>query len=165
MNLPSLEELLIHELQDLYDAEKKIAKVLPKMAEAAASNDLRTAFENHKKQTDAQIERLETVLKELDVKPGGVKCEAIDGIIKEGSQFLKAEGDPSVRDAALICAAQRVEHYEIASYGCCVTFAKRLGYDDAAELLHQTLEEERDTDQELTDIAESHINEEAAAAS
>lgn len=164
MKLNSLHDLYISELKDLYDAENRILKALPKMAEAASSPDLRSAFEEHLQQTRRHAERLEQILRGLDESPKGQKCKGIEGIIDEGEDLMGKDTPASVCDAALISSAQRVEHYEIAAYGSARTFAHRLGFHDQAELLNQTLQEEGETDKKLTALAESHINEEAKTA-
>jgi ferritin-like metal-binding protein YciE len=164
MKLNSLRDLYITELKDLYDAENRITKALPKMAEASGSQDLRNAFEHHLEQTRRQVERLEQIFQKLDESPKGEKCKGVIGIIDEGEDLMDADAPPAVRDAALISAAQRVEHYEIASYGTCRTYARRLGYEDHAQLLNETLQEEGEADKKLTSLAESYINENAKSA-
>jgi ferritin-like metal-binding protein YciE len=154
----SLEELLHHEVKDLYDAEHRITEALPMMRDKAASPTLKQAFEDHLHQTEKHIERLEAVFENLGIKPDRQKCDAMVGLIKEGSAVLDAEGDSDVLDAALIAAAQRVEHYEIAGYGTARAFARQLNNSYAAELFEQTLDEEKATDQLLTDIAETSSN-------
>jgi ferritin-like metal-binding protein YciE len=160
--LKSLDDLLVHELQDIYHAEGQITKALPKMIKAATHPELRTAFEEHLQQTEGQIERLERVFELLGVPAKGKKCEGMAGIIAEGQKALEEHASSDVRDAALIAAAQKVEHYEIASYGCVATYAELLGYDQVHELLGQNLDEEETTDERLSDLAESVINIEAA---
>lgn len=162
LTLANLEDLLVQQLQDLYSAETQLISALPKMANAASSSRLKTGFEAHLQDTLQHKERLERVFKALGVKPGSEKCEAMAGLISEGQEVINTLGDPDVKDAALIAAAQRVEHYEIAGYGCARTFARRLGKDDTARLLQETLREEVQTDQLLTEIAESSINPVAA---
>ena len=164
MKLESLHDLYVGELKDLYNAENQLLKALPKMAKAATSPELQAAFEEHLEQTKGQVERLESIFEELGVSPKGKKCKAMEGLVEEGSEVIDATGDDSVRDAALIAAAQRVEHYEIAGYGCARTFAQLLGFDDAVQLLQQTLEEESETDEKLTQLAETVINVEASQA-
>ncbi|MBA2626670.1 MAG: ferritin-like domain-containing protein [Gemmatimonadales bacterium] len=156
--LASLDDLLIHELQDLYHAEGQIVKALPKMIKAATAPELQAAFEEHLDQTEAQIERLEKVFKLLGVPAKGIKCEGMAGLLTEGSKLMEADAEPEVLDAALIAAAQKVEHYEIAGYGCVATYAEMLGYEQVHRLLTQTLEEEEATDENLTTLAESLIN-------
>jgi ferritin-like metal-binding protein YciE len=164
MKLNSLHELYVAELKDLYDAEQRIIKALPKMAKAASSPDLRNAFEEHLQQTQGHVQRLERVFQSLDEPAKGQKCKGIEGIIDEGEDLMDEDAPPAVCDAALIAAAQRVEHYEIAAYGTVRNFARRLGYSDQAELLNQTLQEEGATDKKLTSLAESYVNEEARRA-
>ncbi len=166
MKLNSLQDLYISELKDLYDAENRIIKALPKMAEAANSPELRSAFEQHLEQTRTHAERLEQIFQRMDESPKGEKCKGLVGIIDEGEDVMDDVEDapPAVCDAALIAAAQRVEHYEIAASGTVRTFAQRLNRQDDAALLNQTLQEEGDTDKRLTSLAESYINEEAKSA-
>jgi ferritin-like metal-binding protein YciE len=163
-NFQSLDDLLVNQLQDLYDAEKRLTKALPQMAEAATNAQLKQAFQTHLGQTEAQVDRLKAVFKLLNQRPKSSTCEAMKGLIKEGEEMIHADGDADVRDAALIAAAQRVEHYEIAGYGSARTFAEQLGKAEAAELLQQTLDEEGETDKMLTQIAQQTINRKAAAA-
>jgi ferritin-like metal-binding protein YciE len=162
MALNSLDELMLKEIRDLYSAEKQLTKALPKMAKAAASKELRKAFESHLKETETHVERLESIFEELGKSSRGPKCAAMEGLVKEGAEILEEEGEAAVIDAALIGAAQRVEHYEIAGYGVARTFARLLGYDSIADTLQQTLDEEGAADKKLTKIAESEINIEAA---
>ena len=159
--LKSLDDLLVHELQDIYDAEKQITKALPKMIKAASHPELQAAFEEHLEQTEGQIERLEQVFKLLGMPAKGKKCDGMAGLIEEGNKMMSEDADPAVMDAALISAAQKVEHYEIASYGCVCTYAEMLGYEQAHDLLGQNLDEEEATDERLTALAESVINVEA----
>jgi ferritin-like metal-binding protein YciE len=160
MHQSNLEDLLVDELKDLYSAETQLLKAIPKMAKAATSKLLKAGFEKHLKQTEGHVERLEQVCEELDASPKGKKCKAMEGLIEEGSEVIEEDAEPEVKDAALIAAAQRVEHYEIAGYGCVRTYAQLLGHTKAAKLLQQTLDEEGDTDKALTKLAES-INVEA----
>jgi ferritin-like metal-binding protein YciE len=162
MKLKSLEDLLHHELKDLYSAETQLVKALPKMAKAATNAELKAGFEEHLEQTKAQVERLEKIGEELDMKLGGHTCKAMQGLIEEGEELIDEDAEPSVRDAGLIGAAQRVEHYEIAGYGTARCLAETLGHDEVAELLQQTLDEEKETDEKLTELAESAVNIEAA---
>jgi len=161
MPAETLQELLVEELKDLYSAENQLVKALPKMAKAAAAPELREAFENHLEETKGQVDRLEQIFNNLDASPKGKKCVAMEGLIEEGKEIISEHDQSSVRDAALICAAQKVEHYEIAAYGCVRTFAQLLGMDDVVELLQETLDEEGNTDKKLTELAESIINVEA----
>jgi len=158
MAMNSLHDLYVEELKDLYNAENQLLKALPKMAKAASAPELAEAFTEHLVVTKTQIERLETIFKGLGVSPKGKKCKAMEGLVEEGKEVIEEDGDPSVKDAALIAAAQRVEHYEMAGYGCVRTFAKLLGYADAEALLQETLDEEKDADVTLTELAESVIN-------
>jgi ferritin-like metal-binding protein YciE len=162
MQLSTLEDLLVEELKDLYSAENQLLKALPKMAKAATSKALKAGFEKHLKQTEGHVERLEQVCETLDVSPKGKKCKAMEGLIEEGADVIEEDAEAEVKDAALIAAAQKVEHYEIAGYGCVRTYAELLGNSKAAKLLQQTLDEEADTDKALTKLAES-INVEAEA--
>jgi ferritin-like metal-binding protein YciE len=150
----------VDELKDLYNAENQLVKALPKMAKAAASDELRTAFEEHLQETENQVERLETIFKQLDESPKGKKCQAMVGLIEEGKEMIDADAEDAVRDAALIAAAQKVEHYEIAGYGTVRTYAQLLGLEDAAQLLQETLEEEAAADEKLNDLSKN-INAEA----
>jgi ferritin-like metal-binding protein YciE len=155
MELSSLEDLFVEELKDLYSAETQLTKALPKMAKAATSKELRAGFEKHLKQTQDHVDRLEQIFNDLEVSPKGKKCQAMAGLIEEGSEVIEEDAEPEVKDAALIAAAQRVEHYEIAGYGCVRTYAKLLGNTDAMRLLQQTLDDEGETDKALTKLAES----------
>jgi ferritin-like metal-binding protein YciE len=159
--LASLDDLLVHELQDIYHAEGQILKALPKMVKAATHPDLKDAFEQHRQQTEEQIRRLEQAFKLLGVPAKGKKCEGMAGLLEEGQKIMGEDAEAPVMDAALIAAAQKVEHYEIASYGCVCTYAEMLGYDQVHELLGQNLDEEETTDQKLTALAENVINQEA----
>jgi ferritin-like metal-binding protein YciE len=156
--LKSLDDLLVHELQDIYNAEAQILKALPKMIKAASHPELQSAFEEHLEQTEGQVERLDQVFKLLGVPAKGKKCEGMAGLLEEGKKVMEEDAEPDVMDAALIAAAQKVEHYEIASYGCVCTYAEMLGYDQVHDLLGQNLEEEELTDEKLTALAESVIN-------
>jgi ferritin-like metal-binding protein YciE len=162
MKMKTLDDLLAHEIKDLYSAEKQLTKALPKMAKAATSEELRTAFESHLAETEEQINRLEEIMGKLDIPTRVPKCKAMEGLIEEGKDILEEDMDDNVRDAALICAAQRAEHYEIAAYGCARTFAELLGHGEIVDLLQQTLDEEKATDEKLTEIAMQHVNQEAA---
>jgi ferritin-like metal-binding protein YciE len=165
MELSSLRELYISELRDLYSAENQILKALPKMAKTASSDELKNGFNEHLEQTKVHVERLEQIFKNLDVTPRGKKCKGMEGLIEEGKELMQEDAEPEVLDAGLICAAQKVEHYEMAGYGCVRTYARVLGDEEAAELLQQTLQEEEETDKKLTDLAESSINLQAAETS
>ena len=162
MKLDSLQKLYIEELRDLYNAENQLVKALPKMAKHASHQELKQAFEGHLEQTKEHVERLDEIFKRLDERPTGKTCKGMKGLIEEGSEILEKDGDESVLDAALIGAAQRVEHYEIAGYGCVRTYAELLGDSKGAELLQQTLDEEGATDKKLTELAKTLINVRAA---
>ncbi|HZZ28566.1 MAG TPA: ferritin-like domain-containing protein [Pirellulales bacterium] len=165
MKLESLDNLLIHELKDLLSAEKQLVKALPKMAKGAESEALRSAIEEHLEQTKTHVDRLEKAFSLLSKSPRAEHCKGMEGLIEEGSDLLAEEGSPSVKDAALIGAAQKVEHYEIAAYGTAKALAERLGQSDVVSLLEETLNEEKETDQKLTELAESEVNAEAQAGS
>jgi len=158
MALSTLQDLFIHELKDVYSAEKQLLRALPKMAKAASSEELRAGFEQHLEETRGQIERLEQIFESLEASTRGPKCEAMAGLIEEGASLMEEDAEDAVMDAGLIAAAQKVEHYEIATYGTLVTWARHLGHEDAVELLEQNLEEEKATDVKLTELAESEIN-------
>lgn len=160
----TMEDLFLEEIRDLYDAEKQITKALPKMARAATSQELSAGFNEHLEQTRGHVERLEQIFSELGVKSGGVKCKGMEGLLKEGDEMVSLTDPGPVRDAGLIAAAQRVEHYEMAGYGSARTFAQLLGRNAAADLLEQTLDEEKETDEKLTEIAESMVNQRALSA-
>lgn len=162
--LNTFDELFVEQLQDLYDAEQRLTKALPQMANAAHNPALRSAFQEHLRQTENQITRLDKVFQSIGKNAQSKTCEAMKGLVAEGSEIINSEGDPDVKDAALIAAAQRVEHYEIAAYGTARTFAQRLGKTEAARLLEETLAEEKDTDKKLNMLAEKAINPKAAAA-
>ena len=162
MSMDSLKKLYVDELKDLYSAETQLVKALPKMAKKATAPELKQAFQDHLEETKGHVERLEEIFEELDEKPTGKTCKGMKGLIEEGEEVIDEDGDEAVLDAALIGAAQRVEHYEIAGYGVARTFATHLGEDNAADLLQQTLDEEGEADKKLTQIAEEDINFEAA---
>lgn len=162
MPIHSLEELLVEELKDILGAEKQVLAALPKMVAAASSADLQKAFEAHLKQTRRHIERVEKAFEALDEKVSSKKCKGMAGLLEEGAEVMEAQMPDAVRDAALIGAAQRVEHYEMAAYGAARAFAKQLGRLDVAQLLQANLDEEGDTDRLLTQIAEFAVNIEAA---
>lgn len=167
MKLNTLQDFFIHELQDLYSAEKQIVKALPKIARVASSSKLQSGFEEHLEQTKVHIERLEQIFDMLKASAKGEKCKGMEGLLEEGEDMISKRKDfnPDVFDAGLIGAAQRVEHYEIAGYGTARSHASLLGHNEAAKLLQKTLDEERKTDQKLTQLAESTINIEAIDAS
>ena len=163
MKLDSLETLYLEELRDIYNAENQLLKALPKMAKAASAQELKQAFEDHLEQTKEHVTRLDEIFEKLDKKSSGKTCHAMKGLIEEGSEMMTHDGEDVVLDAGLIAAAQKVEHYEMASYGTVRTWAEMLGEDDAADLLQQTLDEEGETDKRLTELAEELVNVEAAA--
>ena len=158
MELETLRDLYIHELKDLHSAEKQLTKALPRMAKAATNEDLAAGFEEHLAQTEEHVNRLEKILESHDESTRGPKCKGMEGLIEEGKEMIEEDGDDDVRDAGLISAAQRVEHYEIAGYGCARTYAEILGDRKGADLLDQTLEEEAATDKKLTGLAKTLIN-------
>jgi ferritin-like metal-binding protein YciE len=164
LKLETLDDLLLEQIKDLYDAEQRLTKALPKMADAAHSTQLKAAFKHHLTETEGQVTRLEQVFKLLETKPESKTCDAMKGLLSEGDEVLSANGDPAVIDAALIAAAQRVEHYEMAGYGTARTLARQLGLTRVAELLQQTLDEEGNADTKLTEIAETSVNAQAANA-
>jgi ferritin-like metal-binding protein YciE len=164
MSLGSMNDLFVNELKDVYNAEKQIMRALPRMAKAASSDDLRDAFTNHLRETEGHVQRLEQIFKSLDLTPRGKTCKGMQGLLEEGKEILEEEGAPEVIDAALISAAQRVEHYEMAAYGCLRTYAQLLGREDAVQLLQQTLAEEEAADEKLTALGEGGINQAALAA-
>ena len=161
MEMETLKDLYVEELKDLYSAENQIIKALPKMIKAASHEELKQAFTRHLQETEIHAQRLEEVCDELGISPKGKKCVGMEGLLKEGSELIKEKPEPDVLDAGLIAAAQHVEHYEMAGYGCVRTYARQLGYENQAQLLQTTLDEEGDTDKLLTEIAESSINIEA----
>ena len=159
MKLNTIEDLLHHELKDLYSAENQLVKALPKMAKAATNPELKAGFEEHLEQTRGHVERLNQAAESLGIKLTGHKCKAMEGLVEEGSELISEDAEDFVRDAGLIGAAQRVEHYEIAAYGTARTLAEKLGHNDIADLLEQTLEEEKATDVKLTEIADAALSE------
>ncbi len=163
MKITTLEEAFIHELSDIYSAEKQLTKALPKMAKAATNPKLAEGFTSHLEETEGQIARIDQLVEKCDIKLKRIKCKAMEGLIEEGDEVIKEIEEGSVRDAMLIAAAQKVEHYEIASYGTLVEIAKQLGWKDAAKLLEATLAEEKATDEKLNFVAVSEVNNEALA--
>jgi ferritin-like metal-binding protein YciE len=156
--MATLDDLYTDLLKDLYSAEKQLVKALPKMAKNAQAPDLQRAFQEHLRQTEGQVERIERIFADMEGSPRGKKCVGMEGLIEEGNELLQEDVEPDVLDAGLIAAAQKVEHYEIAGYGTARAWAERLGYDQAARLLKETLEEESMANEKLTKIAESHVN-------
>jgi ferritin-like metal-binding protein YciE len=163
MAVKTMEDLFVDTLKDIYYAEKQILKALPGMVKKAGARELKTALDNHRQETEGQVERLEKVFKLMDVAARGKKCEAIEGIIAEAKEHMEDIEDPKVLDAGMIGSAQAVEHYEITRYGTLISWAKQLGQDEAIELLEANLEEEKKADMLLTEIAESAVNQKAAA--
>ncbi len=164
MELENLKDLYVEELKDLWSAEKQIIKGLAKMTKAASHPELKQAFERHAAMTETHVERLERICADLEVSPRGKKCIGMEGLIEEASELIKEKPDADVLDAGLIAAAQHVEHYEMAGYGCVRTYARQLGFEEQADLLQTTLDEEGTTDKLLTEIAERSINLEAERA-
>ncbi len=161
MKMELLEDLYLEELRDLYDAENKLLKILPKLSKAVSASDLQAAFKIHLAQTREHVKRLEQIFQRLGEVPEGKKCKAMAGLIREAKDFLSEDAEPEIVDAGLITAAQKIEHYEIASYGSVATFARLLGFEEDAGLLHKTLVEEKETDEKLTLLAQ-RINVDAA---
>jgi ferritin-like metal-binding protein YciE len=163
MEMETLRDLFVHGLKDLYSAENQIIKALPKMIKSATSEELKEAFQTHLEQTKGQVERLDQIFEELDESPCGKKCKGMEGLLEEGKELMSEDADDDVMDAGLIAAAQHVEHYEIAGYGCVRTYAELLGMKKAVKLLQETLDEEKETDELLSGLAEN-INVEAERA-
>lgn len=161
MPMEDLQELYVEQLKDLYSAENQILKALPRMIRAVSHPSLKKAFTKHEKQTREHVKRLERICKELGEKPTGKKCVGMEGLLEEGKELMQEKPDPMVLDAGLISAAQHVEHYEMAGYGTCRTWARLLGYGRQAEILQRTLDEEKQTDADLTELAESVVNADA----
>lgn len=159
--MKNLKELFEHQLKDLYSAESQLIEALPKMVKNAADSKLKKSFEDHLKETKEHKSRLEEICKSLDIKPGGEKCKAMEGLIKEAEGFIKEADNDDIMNVGLIAEAQRVEHYEISGYGTAVRFAKELGHKDIASKLQQTLDEEYDADNKLDKLAENRLNEKA----
>jgi ferritin-like metal-binding protein YciE len=163
--LNTLDDFLLEEMRDMYHAEGQLLKAIPKVARKATSHQLRQALHRHWEETQTHRSRLEQAFTILGQPAKGAKCEAMEGLIKEGDSLVAAEADPAVMDAAIICAAQKIEHYEIASYGCLCTYARLLGLDEVGQVLAQSLEEEKHADQVLTNLAQNEINTAAMAES
>ncbi len=161
MKIKDLKSLLVHELKDLYDAETQGVKALPKMAKAANDSKLKKALEAHLDESKEQVKRLEQIFADMDYEPTGTHCKGMEGLIKEGEDMIDEDAPDDVKDAGLIASAQRVEHYEMAGYGCARTFARLLGMDDVADTLQKSLDEEGASDEKLTKIAEEAINQDA----
>lgn len=162
MPIESLKDLYLHTLKDIYFAENAILKALPKMIEKASADDLKTALESHRKETEGQVQRLQQVFQSIGEQASGEECPAIEGIIEEADELLGEISDAETRDAAIIAAAQAVEHYEITRYGTLASWSQLLGYNDAKTLLGQTLDEEKSADEKLTRIGEERLNRRAA---
>ncbi|MHB8733460.1 MAG: YciE/YciF ferroxidase family protein [bacterium] len=158
MPMESLEDLFVHEIKDLYNAEQQILKALPKLIREASSQELQDALRHHLDQTKGHVARLDRVFEELGEPARGVKCKGMEGLIEEGADLLNEKAEDSVKDAGIIAAAQRVEHYEMAAYGTARTYARTLGHDEAVPLLEETLREEKEADKKLTEIAEGAVN-------
>lgn len=161
MKLKDFQSLFVHELKDLYSAEKQLNKILPKLAKAASNEQLRNTLQDHRTRTEQQIHRLEELFHDLGVNTRGAKCPAMEGLVEEAKMLLEGEATPEVLDAALICAQQRIEHYEIAGYGCARTFAQYLGHDEATKMLQESLNEESAANEKLNQIALEQVNTEA----
>lgn len=161
MKIETLEQAFIHELSDIYSGEKQLAKALPRFSKAATNEQLSESFLTHQAETETQIERIDQIVELLEIKLNRIKCKAMEGLIEEGVEILKEIEEGPVRDAMLIAAGQKVEHYEIATYGTLVELAKKLGYDEAAEILQLTLDEEKATDEKLNTLAIEEVNDEA----
>lgn len=162
MSMKTLHDLMIEDLKDIYHAEKQILKAMPKMIKSVSSDNVRQAFEEHFRQTEKQVTRVEKIFKELNMTPKGKKCLAMEGLIEEGKEIMQEDAEPVVMDAALIAAAQKIEHYEIAAYGTLKTYANQLGLKKVAQIAEEILNEEKMTDEKLTRIAEAEVNVEAA---
>jgi len=158
MELNTLQDLLIEQLRDVYSAENQLIDALPKMAEAATNAQLKQAFETHLEETRGQAERLQRIASQMGITISGHTCKAMEGLVKEGTEMIKEDGEDEVKDAGLIAAAQRVEHYEIAAFGTARVYAKQLGLDEVYDLLSETLEEEKSTDVKLTELAVNTVN-------
>ena len=165
MTIETMEDLFVEQIQDLYDAEQRLVKALPKMAEASTNNELRSAFEDHLQQTQGHVQRLEQVFAELGQDPKKETCEAMKGLISEGQQTVQEDFSEPLLDSAIICAAQKVEHYEIAGYGTVCAWARSMGLEDVADLLDQTLAEEKAADEKLTEVAGNVMSDAGAAES
>ncbi len=163
MKLASMQDLFLEQIRDLYSAETQIVKALPKMVEAASNEELRAGFQEHLAQTENHVSRLESIFTRLGQKSSGDKCKGMEGLLKEGDEMISNTDAGAVRDAGLIASAQRVEHYEMAGYGSAREFARQLGNEEAVRLLEETLDEEKETDERLTEIAMAMVNDQANA--
>jgi ferritin-like metal-binding protein YciE len=162
MAVKSFEELFVHELSDIYSAEKQLTRALPRLARASSEPQLKQAFESHLEETNAQVERIDKIVEQLDIRLKRVKCVAMEGLVEEGKEIIDSFEEGTLRDAALIAGAQKVEHYEIAAYGTLAALAKELGYNEALPLIQDTLKEEKSADEKLTKLAEQRVNKRAA---
>lgn len=162
MTVKSFEELFVHELSDIYSAEKQLTRALPKLARASSEPQLKQAFESHLEETNSQVERIDKIVEQLDIRLKRIKCAAMEGLVEEGKEIIDSVEEGTLRDAALIAGAQKVEHYEIAAYGTLAALAKELGYDEALPLILDTLKEEKSADEKLTKLAEQRVNKRAA---
>lgn len=165
MTIKTMQDLFVHELSDINSAEKQLAKALPRLSRAADNQDLSNAFDKHLEETRGQIERIDKIVDQLDIRLKRIKCQGMEGLVDEAREIIETVPQGALRDAALIAGAQKAEHYEIASYGTLCVLAKQLGHQDAAKLLDQTLQEEKATDQKLTELAEQGVNKDAAKVS
>jgi ferritin-like metal-binding protein YciE len=161
--LKDFQSLFVHELKDLYSAEKQLSKIMPKLTKAVSNEDLRSMLQEHRTRTEQQIHRLDEIFQNMGVNTRGAKCPAMEGLVEEAKLLLEGESTPEVLDAAIICAQQRIEHYEIAGYGCARTFANYLGDEQAAKLLQDSLNEESAANEKLNQIAFQQVNTEAMA--
>ncbi|MGN6322473.1 MAG: YciE/YciF ferroxidase family protein [Dyella sp.] len=162
MAVKSLEELFVHELSDIYSAEKQLTRALPKLARASSEPQLKQAFESHLEETNGQVERIDKIVEQLDLRLKRIKCAAMEGLVEEGKEIIDAVEEGTLRDAALIAGAQKVEHYEIAAYGTLAALAKELGYDEVLPLILDTLKEEKSAGEKLSKLAEQRVNKSAA---
>ena len=162
MTIKTMQDFFIHELSDIYSAEKQLAKALPRLSRAAENDDLSKAFDQHLEETRGQIERIDKIVDQLDLRLKRIKCQGMEGLVDEAREIIETVPQGALRDAALIAGAQKAEHYEIASYGTLCVLARQMGHEDAAKLLDQTLREEKATDQKLTQLAEQGVNQQAA---
>lgn len=165
MTIKTMQDFFIHELSDIYSAEKQLAKALPRLARASENQALAKAFDTHLEETRGQIERIDRIVDQLDIRLKRIKCQGMEGLVDEAREIIETVPQGALRDAALIAGAQKAEHYEIASYGTLCALAKQMGHQDAAKLLDQTLQEEKATDQKLTELAEQGANQQAAQSS
>jgi ferritin-like metal-binding protein YciE len=163
MAVKSFEELFVHELSDIYSAEKQLTRALPKLARASSEPQLKQAFESHLEETNGQVERIDKIVEKLDLRLKRIKCAAMEGLVEEGKEIIDSVEEGTLRDAALIAGAQKVEHYEIAAYGTLAALAKELGYDEVLPLILDTLKEEKSADEKLTKLAEQRVNKNAAS--